>query len=247
MQQMPCYKIGVVNYLNTQPLLFGIEKERANLNIELVKDYPAKIGEMLLNNTIDIGLVPVALLPKLSQATIIGDYCIAATQAVASVCIFSEKPLSELKTILLDYQSKTSVALTKILIEKYWKLDVEFVAADSNFIQNINNTTGALVIGDRALQLRNKMPFTYDLAEAWINFTKLPFVFAAWVANKPISQNFITAFNQANSLGFNLLPEIVAANKYPHYNLFTYYTQNISYVFNEEKKKGLSKFLSLIE
>ncbi len=240
------FKVGIVNYLNTQPVLYGLEKEKNNLPIELIKDYPARIGEMLVNDTIDIGLIPVAMLPKIKEAKIISNYCIGATNAVASVCIFSEKPLHELKTILLDYQSRTSVVLTKILIKEYWKLNVEFVAASNDFIDEIKGSTGALVIGDRALKLRNKKPFVYDLAEAWINFTQLPFVFAAWVANKPIPQDFIKAFDAANELGFNFLNEIVQANNYPFYDLHTYYTQNISYKFNVEKQKGLERFLQLL-
>lgn len=246
MLQTPFYKIGIVNYLNTQPLLFGLEKEKANLNMELFKDYPSKIGEMLLHNSIDIGLVPVALIPKIAEANIIGEYCIAANEAVASVGIFSQKPLEQLTRIILDYQSKTSVALTKILVKDYWKLDVEFVPASPHFINEIEGTTGALVIGDRALQLRHKLPYMYDLAEAWIAFTNLPFVFAAWVANKPIDAQFIKAFNQANSIGFSFLPEIVAANNYPYYDLYKYYTQNISYTLDEKKKMGLQHFLNLI-
>lgn len=247
MLPMSSYKVGIVNYLNTQPLLFGLEKENLPLEIELIKDYPAKIGEMLLNGQIDIGLIPVAMLPKITNASIISNYCIGATQAVASVCLFSQKPLHELKTILLDYQSRTSVALTKILVNHYWKLDVEFVAADNNFITEIKDTTAALVIGDRALQLRATMPFIYDLAEAWIDFTKLPFVFAAWVANKPIDTNFIATFNEANGLGFNFLSDIVALKNYPYYDLHTYYTQNISYHLDENKKRGLQKFLEFLK
>ena len=107
-----------MSYLNTKPLLYGIKHGFVIDNMSLVLDYPSKIAAMLLNDEIDVGLVPVAIIPKLSEHYIIGDYCIGAIKQVASVCLFSEEPLAEIKTVILDYQSRTSVALAKILLEK---------------------------------------------------------------------------------------------------------------------------------
>jgi chorismate dehydratase len=202
---------------------------------------------MLLSNEIDVGLVPVAIIPQLQQAHIITNYCIGAEQAVASVCIFSQVPLEQIETLILDYQSRTSVNLAKVLLRHYWKKDVVFQDATPDFREHIKGTTAAVVIGDRAFEQRLQSPYVYDLAQAWIDFTGLPFVFAAWVANKPLDEAFITAFNAANALGFDHLDEVVAANAYPLYNLHTYYTQNISYQLTENKRKGLALFLHYLQ
>ncbi len=112
-------RVGAVSYLNTKPLIYGIEKGMIKDEAELVIDYPSKIAAMLLNDEIDVGLVPVAILPKMKEHYIISDYCIGSVGAVASVCLFSEVPLHEMKMVLLDYQSRTSVALLKVLIKEY--------------------------------------------------------------------------------------------------------------------------------
>ena len=86
-----------MSYLNTKPLIYGFEKGMMKEEVELVMDYPANIASMLLNDEIDIGLVPVAVLPALKQYHLISDYCIACDGEVASVCLFSEYQLMKLK------------------------------------------------------------------------------------------------------------------------------------------------------
>src|SRR5688500_8622220 len=108
-------KVGIVNYLNTKPLLYGIERSPVLEEIELIKDYPSNIASALLKNEIDVGLVPVAIIPRLKYYELITDYCISCDGPVASVCLFSDVPLAEVETVLLDYQSRTSVELARIL------------------------------------------------------------------------------------------------------------------------------------
>jgi chorismate dehydratase len=240
-------KIGAVNYLNTKPLIYGFKNTNIVTNFSLVEDYPANIANMLLNNVIDIGLVPVAIIPKINKAQIIGDYCIGALGNVVSVALFSNVEIHKITKVILDYQSKTSVALTKILFAHFYKQDVEFVEASPNFISEINNNTAAVIIGDRALQQLNNFKFVYDLSAAWQQFTNLPFVFAAWVANKPIEQNFIDTFNAANKFGLDNLQKVIANTPFIGYDIETYFTQNISYSFDAEKQKGLQLFFSYLQ
>jgi len=214
--------------------------------MEIVEEYPAKIAAMLLDNEIDVGLVPVAIIPKLKEHYIISDYCIGAESAVASVCLFSEVPLEKIEKVMLDYQSRTSVALARVLIENYWKLPVIFEDATENFRDEISGTTAAVVIGDRAFEQRKISAYKYDLAEAWIAFTGLPFVFAAWIANKKLPEDFIGEFNEANKKGLQNIDAVVAENVSPHYDLKKYYTENISYELTDKKRKGLEKFLSVL-
>ena len=235
-----------MSYLNTKPLLFGWKNGYAIEGATLVEDYPAKVAEMLLNDEIDLGLVPVAVIPKLKEHFIISDYCISAVGEVASVCLFSHVPLDKIENVLLDYQSRTSVALVKILMKEHWKIEPQLFPANENFIEEIKGTTAAVVIGDRAFELRNKLPFVYDLALAWKDFTGLPFVFAAWVANKPLPEDFIEQFNRSNSIGLQQLEAVVAENSSPDYDLMKYYTENISYELDESKRQGLELFLSKI-
>ncbi len=241
-------RIGAVSYLNTKPLLYGLQQHAVYNNIELIEDYPANLAKSLKDNTIDIGLVPVAVIPGLADPYIISDYCIGATGPVASVCIFSQVPMESITAVYLDYQSKTSVNLARILLKNYWKQDVLLLEAPSNFMDLIDGSTAAVIIGDRALEKYNSYAYRYDLAEAWINYIGKPFVFATWVANKQIDEVFIANFNEANKLGLNNIDTVVEqlSHNYNSYDLHTYFTKNISYTLDAAKKEGMAQFLSLL-
>jgi chorismate dehydratase len=241
-------RVGAVSYLNTKPLLYGLQHHAISESIELIEDYPANLARALEENTIDIGLVPVAVIPKLPEAHIISNYCIGAASPVASVCIFSQVPMESITSVYLDYQSKTSVNLARILLKNYWKQDVLLLEASSNFMDLIDGSTAAVIIGDRALEKYNSYAYRYDLAEAWINYTGKPFVFATWVANKPIDEVFIANFNEANGIGLKNIDTVVEqlSHKNNSYDLHTYFTKNISYTLDAAKKEGMAQFLSLL-
>ncbi len=241
-------KVGAVSYLNTKPLVYGIKRSTHLLKqIELIEDYPSRVAGMLVDGTIDIGLVPVAAIPKLKEWHIVGDFCIGAEADVASVCLFSETPIEKVEKVLLDYQSRTSVNLAKVLLKHYWKVNPILEDASEGYIADIKGTTAGVVIGDRALAQRKVSPYIYDLASSWRAMTGLPFMFAAWISNKPLPEDFIEEFNAANALGFEHLEEVIAENPYPVYDLHTYYTHNISYQLTEEKRKSLDLFLQYLE
>lgn len=240
-------RVGAVSYLNTKPLLYGIKRASVLERMELTEDYPAKVAEQLLNDEIDIGLVPVAIIPRIKQHFIVSDYCIGAEGEVATVSLFSDVPIDEVKKVLLDYQSRTSVNLAKVLMRDFWKVNPEMEDADEDFQLKITGTTAAVVIGDRAFEQRKRSAYDYDLAAAWKKMTNLPFVFAAWIANKPIDAAFMNEFNQANAYGVAVIDEVVAENPYPHFDLKSYYTKNISYELTADKKEGLNLFLKLMQ
>lgn len=241
-------RVGAVSYLNTKPLLYGIHRHPVRERIQLVENYPAHIAQMLLDDEIDIGLIPVAVIPKLQQHFIGTDFCIGCDGAVASVCIFSEKPLEELKTIYLDYQSRTSVLLATYLLKNYWHSKAEIVyAKGEDYRQKIKDDTGGLVIGDRALEQRLQSPFIYDLGEAWKAHTGLPFVFATWVSNKALPKDFLHSFNEANALGVNNIQEVLKELNFSSFSLEDYFTKYIDYRLDGEKRKGLAAFLKEIQ
>ena len=214
--------------------------------IDLIEDYPSKIAAMLLNDEIDVGLIPVAVIPQMKQHFIVTDYCIGAEGEVASVALFSEVPMEQIEKVVLDYQSKTSVSLAKILLKEYWKKNVVFEDAKEDFIDHINGTTAAVVIGDRALQLTHHSKYVYDLGLAWKSFTGMPFVFAAWIANKPLDEAFLDAFNRANAYGIKHMEEVLAEVSFADYDLKKYYTKNISYELTDQKIEALQKFISML-
>ena len=240
-------KVGSVSYLNAKPLIHGFEKGMMKESLELVIDHPAAIASRLLADEIDIGLVPVAILPLLKEYHIVSDFCIGSDGEVASVCLFSDVPLAEIETILLDYQSKTSVELLKILLKEYWNISPVLVAAVESYEKNITGKTAGLVIGDRAFKQRLQSKYIYDLGSAWKEMTGLPFVFAAWVSNKKLAGTFKTAFNKANKAGLDNIDEVIKEANYTLFDLHDYYSKNISYRFDALKQEGLALFLKYID
>lgn len=238
--------MGAVSYLNTKPLLYGIERSPVRAEIDLIIDHPASIASMLLKDEIDMGLVPVAIIPSMEEYHINGDYCIGSNGDVASVCLFSEQPLDTIDRVLLDYQSRTSVQLARILLREYWKLEPELVDGGKDFRDHIKGATAGVVIGDRALEQRNISPYIYDLAGAWKAFTGLPFVFAAWISNKRMDPTFIKAFDAANAYGLQHMDAVVAENPYPLFSLHDYFTKHLDYRLDHPKRLGLEKFLEYL-
>ena len=239
-------RVGAVNYLNTKPLIYGFEKGEMKEEVDLFVEYPSKIAAMLINDEIDVGLVPVAIIPELKEHYIISDYCIGCEGEVGSVCLFSEVPLEKIEKVLLDYQSRTSVELLKILIKKYWKIDPMIESTSQDYRRDIKGTTAALMIGDRALQQRKISTYKYDLGSEWKKFTGLPFVFAAWISNKKLDQSFIDSFNKANEMGLQQIDKVVDDNPYQVFDLKAYYTSYINYSLDEKARKGLQFFLEIL-
>ena len=240
-------RVGAVSYLNTKPLLYGIENSPVINEISLITEYPARIAEMLLLDEIDIGLVPVSIIPQMKEYHINTRYCIGSDGPVASVCLFSEVPVQDIRTVILDYQSRTSVALAEILFDKHWKQKPVFVPADHEFLREITGNTAAVVIGDRALEQRKKSTHFYDLGEEWKKMTGLPFVFAAWISNKVLDPDWVRRFEDANTFGIQNISSVLDKLSVNDFDLHTYFTQYLSYDLNEKKRKGMELFLSMLK
>lgn len=241
------YTLSIVNYYNTTPFLYGLKYSPKMSNLKLELDVPSTCAKKLILNQVDIGLVPVAVIPQLLNCHIISDYCIGANGKVDSVKLFAEKPLEELTHVLLDYQSKTSVQLVQVLNKYFWKKNIQFVDAKEGFENQVKGSTGAVIIGDRTFGL-TKYPFQYDLAEEWKNYTRLPFVFACWVSTRQPEPEFIESFNNALRFGIENIDDAIKENpnKFEGFDAADYLKHKISYDFNGEKRKGLELFLKMI-
>lgn len=241
-------KVTAVSYLNTKPFLYGIFKSSLNDEIELSLDIPSECARKLAVGAAELGLIPVAAIPEIKNARIVSDYCIGSNRAVRTVGIVSERPLEELSSIFLDYHSRTSVELCKILLRDFWMLDLQLLTAKAGFEEHIGERTGAMVIGDRAIALSGKHKYFYDFGEAWRAHTGLPFVYAAWVSTINLEEAFISKFNAALKTGIAHIPQLmyILPSPQPSFDLESYFTENISYELDQPKKEGLALFLKYI-
>lgn len=242
-------KISVVSYLNSKPFLYGIEHSDIMNELDLQLDIPSICAQKLIDNKVDIGLIPVAVIPQLKEYYIISDYCIGATGKVSSVMLYSNVPLEDITAVMLDYQSRSSVTLVRVLAKNFWKIHPQWIKAEADYENSISGTTAAVIIGDRTFGLEGKYSYVYDLSEEWQKFTGLPFVFAAWVANKKLSGSFVSAFNSALKTGIDNRPAIIKELEHSgtyKTDVGRYLTKSIDYDLNTAKKQALELFLSYI-
>jgi chorismate dehydratase len=241
-------RVSIVSYLNSKPFLYGLMKSPVAGQMELGIDIPSKVASKLMLNLVDVGLIPVGALGDLDYYKLVGDYCIGARGNVRTVLLASEVPLEKVDTILLDYQSRTSVLLVKVLARFFWKKNFNWEKTCVGFEnRSIGGTTAGVVIGDRVFSVESKYKYTIDLSEEWVQFTRLPFVFAVWAANKDVSKQFESDFNEALDFGVNSISEIVHLEQanYPEVDIHDYFSRNLSFKLDEQKKAGMRKFLEL--
>ena len=240
-------RLSAVSYLNTKPFIYGLFRSDLAGEIDLSLDIPSVCAQKLLTGEADIALTPVAIIPELPEAHLVSDYCIGSEGTVKTVCIYSEKPLSEVKKIYLDFHSRTSVALTRILCERYWKIRPEFIPATAGYESDIGGDAAGLMIGDRTIGQDTRFAYTYDLGEAWTDWTGLPFVYAAWISVKPLHPDFIARFNAALRVGLDHIPELTKIlPTMPGFDVEKYFRENISYALDEAKWLALNRFLGLV-
>lgn len=245
-------RISAVRYSNTYPLIYGLEHSGIELNAEIEIDHPADTAKKIIEGKADIGLIPVVAIHQNPALSIVGDFCIGSRGPVRTVLLLSNKPIEELDTIYLDYRSRTSVALTRLLAGKFWKRDFRWVATDREFsFLNIADNEGLVLIGDQCYEMESHYSHRTDLAVEWNKYTGLPFVFACWVANKSFSSKFLEKFNKAMAYGLANIDMVVEAygnrGSMPPDVLKDYLTNNIDFLLDDEKRIAMHAFFKYLD
>lgn len=241
-------RISAVSYTNTKPFLYGIEHSDIINKIDLSLDMPSDCAQKLIDDEVDIGLIPVAAILNLPRWEIISDYCIGASGPVNSVFIFSNCPAEDIRTLLLDPESRSSNNLARVLLKNYWKADYQAIVNAPDYAASTDNHTAFVQIGDRTFGKKQQYKYVYDLAEEWNKFTGLPFVFAAWVANKLIPSDFMDEFNEAMRNGLAHRAELLKKlPTRPDFDLEDYLMHKLDFNLTEDKKKALHLFHQYIK
>jgi chorismate dehydratase len=245
-------RISAVEFANTYPFIYGLTETGFDKKVILTTDHPAQCADKLINGKVDIGLIPVAAFPLLKEFHIITDYCLGAYGKVRTVMLLSNCKFDKIRTINLDYRSKSSINLARILAKNAWKRDFAWNNTTESFdFINIPENEAVVLIGDRCFEYENRFSNKIDLAEEWYKFTGLPFAFACWTANKKLDKDFLQEFNEALGTGVKNIPAVV--EKYGHSgvirgeDLKTYLTKNMNFDLNEDKRKAISLFLEMMK
>jgi chorismate dehydratase len=173
-------RISAISYLNTAPLMWDFEHGEPPHDFDISYTLPSACARALQTGTADLGIIPAAAYAQIPGLAILPGVAIASLRPVRSILLVSHKPLDQIRTIALDTSSMTSVALTKILFEKWLGGGRSFTSMEPNIETMLSSHDAALVIGDPALQIDRSRYLTLDPAEEWIRHTGKPFVFAFW-------------------------------------------------------------------
>jgi len=234
-------------YMTEEDLARPVVEVRSFETGELKYEIPSVSAERFKNHEVDIALIPVGVLPALTDYRIITDFCIGSTGEVKSVALFSRLPLEGIRKIYLDGESRTSVNLVRVLAKEFWKISPRWQELPKEI--DPLDTDAVVLIGDKTFGYQNKFPYAYDLSLEWQKFTGLPFVFAVWVARKSVSDAIINELNQIFSFGIQNISKLynefdVAVSKG---EFEEYLNKYIDYILDAEKRKAIRLFLSYLQ
>jgi chorismate dehydratase len=245
-------RISAVKYVNTYPFIWGLRESSFEKKVKLETDHPSQCARKMAEGAADIGLIPVAAIPAVKNSSIISDYCIGTNGKVRTVMLLSNCPFEELNTINLDYRSVTSVTLVKVLAAEMWKKEFKWVdTSEKTDFLNISCNEAVVLIGDQCFESESKYKFRTDLAWEWKKHTGLPFVFACWVSNRILEEDFRSEFNSALKLGVDNIGRVSdyfgKSGSIGREDLEDYLRNNIDYNLNADKVKAMELFLSMAE
>lgn len=244
-------RISAVRYANTYPFIYGLTETGFDKKAIIETDHPAHCAEKLINDKVDIGLIPIAAIPLLKEPYIITDYCLGAYGKVRTVMLLCNCSLHDVISVNLDYRSLSSVNLAKILARHAWKRNFKWNNTHEGFdFLHISDNEAVVLIGDQCYEYEKYFRTRIDLAQEWNMLTGLPLAFACWTANKLLDNEFLTEFNKALATGVRNIPAVVA--KYGKTGIIKgeelriYLTENIDFDLNDDKRKAIKLFLELM-
>jgi chorismate dehydratase len=249
-------RISAISYLNTAPLMWDFEHGPSGADFDISYTVPSACAADLQSGTADIGIIPAAAYTTVPELVILPGVAIASRRAVRSILLVSKVSIEKIKSVALDTSSLTSVALVKVLFDRWWGGAKTYAAMAPDLVEMLLQHDAGLMIGDPALKVDRTKYFTYDLAEEWLRLTGKPFVFAFWAMRKAALKDAAPGLDLAaifqKSRDHGLAAESlhkIAQEWAPRLGLseadvHSYLTENIHYHLDPACIEGLQLFYS---
>jgi len=241
-------RVGAVAYLNTKPLIERLPEFSSELSLSL--ELPSVLADQMACDELDVGLIPVVEYFRAQNYTIVPNIAIASRGPVLSVTLFSRVPWARIRTVALDIGSRTSAALTQVLLHRHG-VTPQVQPLPMEMAPDQLDTDAVLLIGDRAMHAC--LPghrYAYDLGEEWTDWTGLPFVFAVWAVRPGVDLRGVeSALQQAKNYGREHVGGI-AQREAARLGLDAgyvrrYLTNIIHYDLGPREQAGLERFAAL--
>ncbi len=242
-------RIGAVNYLNTKPLIHDLERLAPQATLSL--DYPSRLADQMERGELDVALIPVIEVFRAGNYRLVPNIAIASSGPVLSVTLFSRVPWGEIRKVALDEGSRTSAALTQVILRKKYGVQPDLVPLFLDRQAEQIDADAALLIGDRAMHAC--LPgyrFAYDMGQEWHDWTGLPFVYAAWAVRAGVDLgSTLDALYESKRLGCENVG-VIAAREAPLLKLDAgfcrrYLTNIIRFDLGPRELAGLKHYAAL--
>lgn len=247
----PTLRVGVVDYLNSRPLAWGLLHGRggdATPLIEPVLLPPAKVADELAAGRLDAGLLPSIELARIPGLLVVPGLAIAATHEARSVLLVSRLPVAEIRVLALDENSRTSAALARILLAERYGIRPRTLEMAPRLDGMLASADAAVIIGDPALRVERERYVVLDLAGEWLELTRLPFVFAVWAVRAErrldgLAERLWRSYQEGSAALDEIVDQACRDSGLPPAVLRDYYTRNLRYEMGPAEQAGLSEFL----
>lgn len=229
-------KIGAVSYLNTKPLIRGLDPSG------LVLDVPANLAREFYEGELDVALLPLFAVLKAGGGRVVDDVAIGCRGPVYSVFVASKAGFEESGEIWLDPSSRSSSALLRVLLGEFYRESHRIMEAG-----DVPENAARLLIGDPAIRFRQRHGDAWqyhDLGELWLKHTGLPFVFAVWALAEPVDARIAATLRASKVAGLAAVEEIAAGQDDPGF-AHRYLTEHIRFDLRDGQKQAIRLFESL--
>ncbi len=250
-------KLGYIDYLNCYPFYHEMFKQLPFPDIEIIADYPKRLNQMLQSGQLDLSPISSAAYTDMQgDVWLLPDFCLSSVGYVGSVLLLSNSPIEELdnRNIGITNASQTSVALLKVVLEKFYSLAPSYHSTDPR--PSLNNFDGVLVIGnDAMISYGRPAPYTYDLGDLWLRKTGHPVVFAVFAVQKKYAEQYmenlgkvVSSFRTSLALLDSDRETLIecAGKKYPDiiYDIGEYFSL-LQFSFSDDLKAALSYYYDI--
>lgn len=240
-------RLGAVTYLNARPLVFGLDAHTDRFRLRF--DVPSRCSALLHEHSIDVGLIPSIEYLQRPDYHIVPDVAIASQHAVASVALFTRRPVSEIRTIATDTSSRTSIMLLRVLCARRFEVAPRLEHMPPDLPAMLERCDAALVIGDPALFVDHAAlgVSKIDFGDEWRAMTGLPFVYAFWAGwAGALGGEDVARLREAKEAGASHIEEVTrryfGCDEDKVAIGMRYLCENVSFDLGEPEQEGLRRF-----
>lgn len=246
----PSPRLGIVPYLNVLPLLEGLEQTFPREN--WVRATPRELGGLLAAGEVDVAILPVFEALREGGHAMVPGCAIGCDGPVRSVQLFAAKPIAEVRRVLLDRSSLTSVNLARIILPEHLGLSPEYELSPEpipeDFDLAASGFDAAVVIGDVALAWDGRFEHAVDLGAAWKEMTGLPFVFAGWFVRPGVRLRpgeiaaFVRARREGERAVYDIAKRVAGEDSSRVVELVSYLSRSVRYALGEAELAAIEEF-----